>query len=454
MLELLSLLLPFHVSSLATEAPTVYIAQASDEQETEPQNIPNTIRPLNGELNQIPVFNSNSPELVLGEGILLSTFPKTNKTNPDAHLDFAFNGEFDVFAHHVSRPPEEGDMRTLYIGILMHNPTDAEVNIDVLQGATYLSQPDAPFISLPSQVLGRNVFAGPGSRVMGDILQNRRQDIFPESITIRAGESRMLLNVPIPIHSLTPPLNGRSTYVRLRSDGEVRIASLAMFREDEDDAPEVSEWQEMLRNGDVSSPRDLAPTALDAVGAFRYGRVAGVSMGNMWRADLVDGDSQVLNIPDSGEAFSYGLSTLVRGRLGSEQIQTAPLAVRYEDTAFEAHGNYGVQYSLTLPLYNPTDEEQTVRVRISTPIKRDVGELEFLDEPGPQVFFRGLVQVKYTNDEGLPRWRYFHLVQRRGEEGQDLLRVTLPPNGNRLVSVDFLYPPDATPPQILTVMTD
>ncbi|AFZ46769.1 hypothetical protein Cyast_0797 [Cyanobacterium stanieri PCC 7202] len=451
MLELLCLLCTPNVEAVTPETPAIYQTQA---QTPENQTVSNTIRPLNGELNQIPVFNSNSPELVLGEGILLSTFSPENKNNPDAHLDFAFNGEFDVFAHHVSRPPEEGDMRTLYIGILMHNPTDEDVNINILQGATYLSQPDAPFISLPSQILGRNVFAGPGSRVMGDILQNRRQEIFPESITIPAGESRMLLNVPIPIHSLTPPLNGRSTYVRLRSDGEVRMASLAMYRDDEDDAPEISEWQEMLTNGELSSPRDLAPTPPDAEGAFRYGRVAGVSIGNMWRADLVDDDSQVLNIPNSGEAFSYGLSTLVRGRLGSDQVQTAPLAVRYSDTAFEAHGNYGVQYSLTLPLYNPTNEEQTVRVRMSTPIKKDVGELEFLDEPGPQVFFRGLVQVRYTNDEGLPRWRYFHLVQRRGEEGQDLLTVNLPPNGNRLVSVDFLYPPDATPPQILTVMTD
>jgi len=102
------------------------------------------------------------------------------------------------------------------------------------------------------------------------------------------------------------------------------MASLAMYRDDEDDAPEISEWQEMLTNADLSTPRDLAPTALNAEGTLRYGRVAGVAMGNMWKADLVDDDSQVLNIPESGEAFSYGLSTLVRGRLGSEQNQTAP----------------------------------------------------------------------------------------------------------------------------------
>lgn len=33
------------------------------------------IRPLPGRLDSIPVFNSNNPEIVSGEGILLSTLP-------------------------------------------------------------------------------------------------------------------------------------------------------------------------------------------------------------------------------------------------------------------------------------------------------------------------------------------------------------------------------------------
>jgi Protein of unknown function (DUF3370) len=31
--------------------------------------------------------------------------------------------------------------------------------------------------------------------------------------------------------------------------------------------------------------------------------------------------------------------------------------------------------------------------------------------------------------------------------------VTLPPKEDRLVSVDYIYPPDASPPQVLTVQT-
>jgi hypothetical protein len=413
------------------------------------------IRPLSGQLNQIPVFNSNSPELVLGEGVLLSTFPGEKKAHPNAHLNFSFQGRFDIFAHHVAKPPTEDDLRTLYLGLIVHNPTNKVVTLDILQSASYLSQPDAPFIPLPAKVESNNIYAGPGSRVMGDILQGKHQNIFPTQLKISPGETKILANLPIPVQDLTPPLNGRSTYLKLFSDGEVYLASLAKYSSENAQSPVLEEWQELLLNSSLSTPRDLAPTPPSESGKIIYGRVAGVSQGNLWKTDLVDNPSSgVLTIPNSGEAFSYGLSTLIGGTLGTNQIQTAPMLVRYPDTAYSAHGNYGVQYSLTLPLFNPNNQAKTVRVRISTPIKQNKPEVEFLDTPGPQVFFRGMVQVKYNDERNIPRLRYFHLVQKRGEKGDNLLTLTLPPGGRNLVSVDFLYPPDATPPQILTVETD
>ncbi|MGB2925530.1 MAG: DUF3370 family protein, partial [Limnothrix sp.] len=63
---------------------------------------PQEVRPLPGQLDSVPVFNSNSPEKVLSEGILLSTFPTAGKVNPEAHLDFQFDGRFDLFAHHIA----------------------------------------------------------------------------------------------------------------------------------------------------------------------------------------------------------------------------------------------------------------------------------------------------------------------------------------------------------------
>jgi Protein of unknown function (DUF3370) len=425
---------------------------------------PQEVRPLPGKLDKVPTFNSNSPELVLREGILLSTFPPEDKKFPTAHLNFPFRGRFDIFAHHVARAEPPENLRSLYLGIILNNPGSETVKVNIWQAASYLSQPDAPFIQLPS--LSQNplgtIFAGPGDRVMSDVLRGRRQEIFPAQIEIPAKQSRMLLNLPIPVQGLTPPLNGRSTLLRLQSNGNVYAASLAMFAQVNPDgserSPTLEEWQNLLNNSDLAGPRDKAPTPLEETGKPRiYGRVAGVASGSRWRSLLVDNPkARYLTIPQPGQVFSYALSTLHGGTLGTGQIQSATMLVRYPDTAYRAHGNYGIQYNLKLPLYNNTQRPQTVSLAIQTPLKENQlvkPGLRFLSTPAREVFFRGTVRVRYKDDQGQPQTQFVHLVQKRGQPGEPLVSLNMKAGDRSLVEVDFLYPPDATPPQVLTVST-
>ena len=445
MIELLPLLFPVNPTILYAQNPVPIVEDYQ-------------VQPLPGELNKIVVFNSNSPELVLSEGILLSTFPSQNKKNPSAHLNYSFQGRFDIFAHHVAKARDDNDQQTLYVGIVVNNPTNETVTIDFLQGASYQSQPDAPFVKLPPQVESTQTFAGPGSRVMGDILQGKLQDIFPSKITLKAGETKVLFNAPITVQDLTPKLNGRSTYLRLNSSGKVHVASLAMYRDGENNPPSLKQWQNLLTSGNLSSPRDLAPTPPDQGGKIIYGRVAGVSIGNLWQSTIVDAwngknkKSKYLTIPNQGQTFAYSVSSLRGGTFGNGQIQTAPMGVRYPDTAYEAHGNYGVEYSIDIPLFNPTANSQTVNIALSSPLKTDRKGVRF--ERSSAVVFRGLVKVKYEDKRGKLQEKYFHLVQNRGDKGQPLLSIDVPSGENKNVSVNFLYPPDATPPQILTITTD
>jgi hypothetical protein len=132
------------------------------------------------------------------------------------------------------------------------------------------------------------------------------------------------------------------------------------------------------------------------------------------------------------------------------------MLVRYPDTAYAAHGNYGIQYSLQLPLHNHTGSHQTVSVSLQTPIKENnllKQGLRFFTTTAPQVFFRGTVRVRYTDDQGHPQTQFTHLVQKRGQPGEPLVLLNMPPGHRRLVEVDLIYPPDATPPQVLTVST-
>jgi hypothetical protein len=464
LMSLLTPLTPIANDILVTtpqQTSSLIIAQATSQRQIVLDS--QQMRPLNGSLDDVPMLNSNSPEIVQTEGILLSAFPPNSMAHPKAHLNFPFQGRFDLFTHHISKAPPPEDLRTLYIGAIAHNPTNETVTIDVLQAASYLSQPDAPFYDAPSYTLNNDgaMYRGPGDRAMLDILRGRRQDIFPAQIVIPPKQSRMIMNVPIPVKELDPPLNGRSGLSRLRSDGKVYVATLALYARLNADgterAPNLSEWEEILKKGALSKPRDVVPTPPDLTeGAFQYSRVAGIQIGSQWFGNLTDRDqSNTLSIPKSGESYSYGLSLLQYGTMGTGQVQTAPLIVRYPDTAYSAHGNYGVQYNLTLPLHNPTTETQTVILSFQNPIKYDkpVGGLQFFEPLPNDVFFRGSVRVKFRDDNGLAQTRYVHLKMRRGERGKSLVTLTMPPSDRRVVQFDFLYPADATPPQVLTVTT-
>ncbi|QZZ18617.1 DUF3370 domain-containing protein [Leptothermofonsia sichuanensis E412] len=424
---------------------------------------PQELRALPGQLDTVPVFNSNSPEVVQTEGILLSTFPPDGMRDPSAHLNFPFKGRFDVFSHHIARARNSSQTRTLFQGIILYNPSDQLIKVDVLQGATYLTRPDALFVDLPSYVedpLGK-VYAGPGSRAMNDVLRGRKHGSIPSSLIIPPGGSQMLMNLPIPVGNLTPSSNGRSSLFRLVSSGTVYVASLAMFAPLNPDGteriPTLDEWKALLVSSSLAGPRDIPPTPMQKDYAqVIYGRVAGVAVGSEWRANVTDNPKvDYLTIPKRGQAFSYGLSTLYRGTFGTGQIQSAKLLARYPDTAYQAHGNYGIQYSLTLPLYNKTRQRETVAIALQTPLKEDraKGGLLFFQPPENRIFFRGPVRLRYTDDQGVAQTRYIHVIMQRGQAGEPLVVLNMPPGDRRSVQIDFLYPPDSTPPQVLTVKT-
>ncbi|MFM7425299.1 MAG: DUF3370 domain-containing protein [Elainella sp.] len=490
---------------------------------------PQTVRPLPGQLDSIPVFNSNSPELIQKEGILLSTFPGDGMQMRDAHLNYPMQGRFDVFAHHIAKGINADDVRTLYLGIVVYNPAEQAVKLDILQGVTYLSQ-EAPFNNLPAYVanpLG-TVFSGPGSRVTNDVLRGERQPQWPNQVTIPAKSAQLLVNVPIPLRRLTVatngtlppgaiipglpqslastqtssvlgamvastrnatlenplasvalppvvlappapgddrplPINGRSILMRLSSSGPVYLASLAMYAPrattGDERVPSLSEWIQLLRTGGLAGPRDRPPTSPTTrfVPRFYYGRVAGVASGSQWTGRATDKpEVNYLSIPEAGEALSYVISSVDRNTFGTGQIQSAPMLVRYPDTAYRAHGNYGILYNITLPLRNNTDSTQRVAIMLQTPLQDEdlKGQgLAFRNPPYDQIFFRGTVRLRYTDDLGIRQTRYMHVVQRRGQAGEPLIRLTLPKGQQRPVEVQLIYPPDATPPQVLTVET-
>ena len=122
--------------------------------------------PLQGELNDTPVFNSNSPEEVITQGILLSTFSKENKDYPNAHIDYKFINKFDVFSHHIAVKTEENKNKTLFQGILVKNLSNEVATIKIHSSATYLTS-QTPFLKLDDYIINNDgaIFAGPGDNL-------------------------------------------------------------------------------------------------------------------------------------------------------------------------------------------------------------------------------------------------------------------------------------------------
>lgn len=410
---------------------------------------------LPGTPDSAPVFNSNSPEGVKSEGILLSTFPPAGKNNPKAHLNYAFENRFDIFAHHFSYYPK--DLKTLYIGIVVSNPGKKKVTLTTLQGASYLMQ-DAPFIRQPNRVEDPEgkVYSGPGARAVADVLRGRRQPDFPAQIVLKPGESRLLLNHPIPVKNLSKAVNGRSTFLRFKSNGKVYLASMSLYakkdRQNREIKPSLSDWLNLLETGNLSTPRDKTPTPPEQTsGQFIYGRVAGVSRGASWTANFPE-----INIDSLKTPRSYPISNLIGGRLGTREIQTAQMIVRYPDTAYAAHGNYGVEYRLNMPFYNPTNIPKTVSLNLQTPIKEDKlskDGLIFRQPPLDFPFFRGTVKLTYPDKQNKNVTKYIHLWQRRGELVKPFWSWEIPPQTRQTMKLTLIYPPDSTPPQVLTIQS-
>jgi hypothetical protein len=426
---------------------------------------PGTVAPLPGRLDAVPMVNDNNPEVIKGPGILLSTFDGQRGFNgrplgvPSAHLNAALNGPFELFSHHIYAGTPESLDSTLWLAVVAAPRGNAPVKLRTVAGSTALSQsvnpdqPSAPFLPLPALMEQGStpIWAGPGSRVATELLARQRSPLVPEGWTLPPGQLSTLMVLPLPVRGLDPLLNGLNLQLRLNSDGPVDVATLAAFGP-VDRPPDPAVWQQLLQGG--LSPKEHSPSPRGASGPMIYSRVSGVQEGSAWVGRITDPGRPTLSV--SRAPISWPIASLERGTLGTGQIQTAPLRAFYPGTAWAAHGNYGVTYDLSLPLRNDTPRPVQLALALESPLKNDqpLGGLRFNTTPARAVMFRGTVEVSgLDNAAGGPGGRRrFHLVLRAGQEGPPLGTVSLRPGQERQLRVRLIYPADATPPQVLSLI--
>jgi hypothetical protein len=128
------------------------------------------------------------------------------------------------------------------------------------------------------------------------------------------------------------------------------------------------------------------------------------------------------------------LTSTVRHHFGTRDVQVNPLAVRMVDSALDNVGTYGVRFDLDLNLYGSGPYELVM----SHPTAG--GGIR------PFTAFRGSLQVE-TGD-GLQE---MHLGMRSGES-HALTTLNLRPGVTNPVRVSLVYPADATPGHLLSVV--
>ncbi|MEZ0368209.1 MAG: DUF3370 domain-containing protein [Candidatus Sericytochromatia bacterium] len=422
---------------------------------------PIKIYPLPGGLDARPMLNSNSPELVNDAGILISTLPNQGKTD-SPFLDYAFEGDFGAFCHHIFKDANPGE-RLLYLGLVASNLSAKPVRLTLTQGASYLSQPDALFKPL-ADILPNpagEIYAGPGDRVATELLAGTLplKDIV---IEIPPGASRVVSSQPINTDvAILPPINGRSTLMHFHSDGPVYLSELAWLAQHNGEQfvpPTLEDYHSLLDAGKFAGVHEKTSLYTDTTpptGPFFYGRVAGVSQGLSWQGKLWEG-SRATERPAPGQKIGYPIATTYIKRFGTGQNQSGKMPRRYPDTPPENHGNYAVDYELEIPLHNDTKEFQSYSLALSQPLNPNLpadkpAEMVYMFPPNAAVMFRGSVRLRWVDEYKQLQDRLSHLVLRNGQEGSAFELITVPPRTHYDLKLSLVYPPDSTPPHLLTI---
>jgi hypothetical protein len=236
-----------------------------------------------------------------------------------------------------------------------------------------------------------------------------------QSVTIPARSRIVLLRTQLPALGIANAL------LRGRSDGPFHIAVVAASNPGSD-ADLVA----------VLDRRRLAPGRiyLNMLGDIQNGRVFSrvgwVALGDTYTASLRhDLRSQgPLHVP---------FTSTKRHHFGTNEIQVNPLAVRMVDSSLENVGTYGVRFDIDLELYGNGPYELVM----SHPTL-----------PGRPRFtaFRGSLQVR-TRD-GLEE---MHLGMQSGDS-HSLTTLNLQPKVSNPVRISMVYPADATPGHLLSVV--
>ena len=384
-------------------------------------------RALNGTFNNVPVLHSNQPEIVKGPGILVNTAPGSaiaaENNQPLRNAEFTFNGEFGLHMHHKYYPQDSsklGGRRArglLTVAAIAINPGSKPVTLKFKRGSVKNSfeAPYHPNRLMGVKPLGRRPWnTGPGDATAVQMLRGELDRKLPQQITIPPRSRKVIVSSVLPARGI---MNG---LLRGRSDGQFQLAVVA--------AEETNQEQVLIA---VLDSGRLAPGRiyLKRLNEIRTGkvfsRVAGVALGDEYKASINHDLSQsALHIP---------LTSTRKHHFGTRDIQVNQLSTRMIDSALNNVGTYGVRFDVELNLSGIGSHELVLSHPVASGRK-------------PFTAFRGSIGIKSA--EG---YREVHVGMKSGQS-LPLGQINVQANTVNPITVSVVYPADATPGHLLSVV--
>ena len=384
-------------------------------------------RALNGSFNNVPVLHSNQPEIVKGPGILVNTSPGSSiaaETNqPLKNATFTFNGEFGVHMHHKYYPQDSsklGGRRArglLTVAAIAINPGSSPVTLKFKKGSVKNSF-EAPYH--PNKLMGvkplgpRPWNTGPGDATAVQILRGELDRNLPSEIVIPPNGRKVIVSSVLPARGI---MNG---LLRGSSNGPFEMAVIAA-EETHDERSLIS----VLDRGRLAPGRIYLNRIREIQSGQVFSRVAGVALGDEYKASIQHDLSQgSLHVP---------LTSTRRHHFGTRDIQVNQLSTRMLDSAVNNVGTYGVRFDVDLNLAGQGAHELV----LSHPVAS--GRSQF-------TAFRGSIGIK--TDKG---YQEVHVGMRSGQS-LSIADLDLKGGKNNAVTVSVVYPADATPGHLLSVV--
>jgi len=387
-------------------------------------------RPLQGRFNNVPVLHSNQPEEVLGPGILVNTMAGSAiaaETNQSlANATYTFNGEFGLHVHHKYHPEDRSRMGSaggrrgeLTLATILINPGSRPVHLRFAKGAVRNSF-EAPYLAnnlMGVKPLGPRPWnTGPGDATAVQMLRGQLDRHLTDEITIPAYSRIVLFSTQLPAKGIANGL------LKGRSDGPFQMAVVAA-----QDPRSDADIMAVLDAGRLAPGRIYLNRISQIENGTVFSRVAGVALGDAYEASLQHNLTQQgpLHVP---------LTSTHRHNFGTGEVQVNGLASRMVDSSINNVGTYGVRFDVALHLQGAGPYQLV------------------LSHPTPNgrsfTAFRGSIGIQ--SDEG---YREVHVGMRSGQS-LPIAALNLKPGQDNLVKVSLVYPADATPGHLLSVVPD